>query len=292
MMAAGENGQGSRKGFAGLAILVSDVDAEIAKAKEAVKRPQVSSRTFDTRSNLSSIEKSSSVEPSHEPNQQTPSEPNFVLVNKPYSGGGPRRVHEVPKMESTKPESPIKHSWKWMLAVGAIIGLICLIAFESENHTNSGWTPDSSSVPIRPPRRADSPQNTLAPKQESLKPLGPLGGKPDITMADLEPTGSSAEEKPPVGTDNVLNSAQIRYCLSEKIRIEGADSVVNTYKQAEVNRFNSMVDDYNSRCGEFRYLRGTLEDIQSGVNARKTSLFAAGVARFSNTEGSSVAFRK
>ena len=286
MSAAGEKDESAVKGFAGLSALISDVDAEIAKAKEAIKQPPVSPGTSDSQSDMDSLRESSDADSSREPDQQPSSAPNFVLVDKPNMGS-PKRVSQTPKMESTKPEFSIKPSWKGMLAICAIIGLICLFAFRSENKTNSGWTPVPSSVPIRPPSRADSPQSTLAPKQESFKSLGPFAEKPSVAKPDLESTRGSAEEKPPVGTDNVLNAAQIRYCLSEKIRIEGAESVVNAYKEAEVYRFNSMVDDYNSRCAEFRYIQGTLEDIQSGVNARKPSLLADGSARFSITEGSS-----
>jgi hypothetical protein len=81
----------------------------------------------------------------------------------------------------------------------------------------------------------------------------------------------------------VLSSAQIRYCLSEKIRLEGAHSVLNTYSQTNqtgVDRFNAMVDDYNSRCGSFRYRTGTLETVRAEVQAKKLQLQSDGAAWF------------
>jgi hypothetical protein len=92
--------------------------------------------------------------------------------------------------------------------------------------------------------------------------------------------GSLVEARPPVGTDLVLSSAQIRYCLSEKIRLEGAQNVVDTHSQPNVDRFNSMVNDYNSRCGSFRYQAGTLKAVRGQVEANQSQLQSEGAARF------------
>jgi hypothetical protein len=90
------------------------------------------------------------------------------------------------------------------------------------------------------------------------------------------------EARPPVGTDIVLSDAQIRYCLSEKIRLDGAQSAVNTHRQSDVDRFNVMIDDYNSRCGSFRYRPGTLEAARAQVDAKQFQLQSEGAARFRN----------
>jgi hypothetical protein len=97
------------------------------------------------------------------------------------------------------------------------------------------------------------------------------------THAPLKPL---TEARPPVGTDIVLSSAQIRYCLSEKIRLEGAQSVLDTYSQTDVDRFNGMVNDYNSRCGSFRYQAGTLDAVRAQVDANQLELQSEGRARF------------
>jgi hypothetical protein len=41
--------------------------------------------------------------------------------------------------------------------------------------------------------------------------------------------------------------------LAEDIRMNGAKSAVNNYIDADVDRFNAMVADYNSRCSSFQY---------------------------------------
>ncbi|MGO3742393.1 hypothetical protein, partial [Kerstersia sp.] len=61
------------------------------------------------------------------------------------------------------------------------------------------------------------------------------------------------ESKPPAGQNLVLPREQIRYCLAEDIRLAGAKSAVNNHIGADVDQFNAMVADYNSRCGSFQY---------------------------------------
>src|SRR5205814_9452953 len=93
---------------------------------------------------------------------------------------------------------------------------------------------------------------------------------PSFTARPLRPSASSvavdrdlarssaphapviSEEKPSVGTTNLLTREQIRYCLSEGIRIDGARPLVDEHATVEVRWFNEAVSDYNSRCGRFR----------------------------------------
>ena len=89
------------------------------------------------------------------------------------------------------------------------------------------------------------------------------------------------EKVPPVGDSQVLSMPQLRYCLSENIRLDGADRVLDKHSQPEVDRYNSMITDYNSRCGSFRYVKGTKEQASAEVERERTALLAEGAARFS-----------
>jgi hypothetical protein len=92
--------------------------------------------------------------------------------------------------------------------------------------------------------------------------------------------GEDKEVMPePGGMNRTLSSSEIRYCVSEDIRIGAAKSVVNAYSDWEVDRFNEMVSDYNARCGMFKYSRGTLESVRSSVEKRRAGLEAEGRAR-------------
>jgi hypothetical protein len=93
-------------------------------------------------------------------------------------------------------------------------------------------------------------------------------------------TKPQLEEIPTIGTDNTFSRNQIRYCLSEKIRIEGARSALNQRRPKDVDRFNTMVEDYNGRCGSFRYRAENFETIRTEIKASRNRLLAEGVARF------------
>lgn len=98
---------------------------------------------------------------------------------------------------------------------------------------------------------------------------------PSISAASAE------EEIPPIGSGRVFNNGQIRYCLSEKIRIEAWDGAVNAYSQASVDAFNGAVNDYNARCSNFQYRQGALQRISSEVEASRYGLQQEGLGRAS-----------
>jgi hypothetical protein len=88
------------------------------------------------------------------------------------------------------------------------------------------------------------------------------------------------EDRPTVGQGLVLTTSQITYCLAEDIRLEGSRSVIDNYSDAQVNRFNVLVDDYNSRCSNFRYRSGALESARRAVDPFRSEFLADGHNRF------------
>ncbi|WP_223855118.1 hypothetical protein, partial [Ralstonia solanacearum] len=68
-----------------------------------------------------------------------------------------------------------------------------------------------------------------------------------------------------------------------------AKQVVSEYNSNDVDRFNAMVADYNSRCSNFRYRRGALESARSEVERFRAQIETDGRGRFSR--GASVAPR-
>ncbi|MDT4800954.1 His-Xaa-Ser repeat protein HxsA [compost metagenome] len=145
----------------------------------------------------------------------------------------------------------------WLFGVAAVFVIVWL-ANQSHNNNLSkpAYSPGNSSTSVTPVPASQPP---------AAQPQAPS-----------RPT----EEKPSVGRNNVLSAAQIRYCLAEKIRLDAAESVINTYVDADVNRFNGYVGDYNSRCGEFRYRQGVLESARRDVEPWRSQLQAEGRSRF------------
>lgn len=104
--------------------------------------------------------------------------------------------------------------------------------------------------------------------------------RPSVSStATVSPTRPT-EARPPIGDNNVLSMNQLHYCLAEDIRLDGARSALNNYSDSDVDRFNLMISDYNSRCGNFRYRNGDLERARRAVEAFRNTIVAEGRRRF------------
>lgn len=150
---------------------------------------------------------------------------------------------------------------KWVLGIAAVFGVLWLIGQADK--------PTTSSAPsYSPPTQSAAPSYT----------------PPSQTQAPSRPV----ETKPPVGQDLVLSREQFRYCLAEDIRLDATKSAVNNYVDADVDRFNAMVADYNSRCSSFRYHtnnrgRNDLTSAQRDIEPYRSQLQSEGRSRFTRS---------
>ncbi|WMP18947.1 hypothetical protein [Thiothrix lacustris] len=164
---------------------------------------------------------------------------------------GEAKTSAAPYQQTTPPPSGTFSIGKWVLGLGAvIIGLYLWSTFGSVNKNttlSTSYSSPSLSVDLTPPIAT-----------------------PDILL----------EEKSQVGTNATLGTTQLHYCLAEDIRIEAAEGVLNNHIESDVDHFNAMVADYNSRCGQFRYQRGTLESAKSEVERYRSVLESEGRGRF------------
>lgn len=74
---------------------------------------------------------------------------------------------------------------------------------------------------------------------------------PDPVISNL--TGS-LEIKPDPDPGQSLSIQSLRYCLRQKERLNAAEAAVSNTNSSEIDGFNAAVEDFNSRCGSFRYL--------------------------------------
>lgn len=139
-----------------------------------------------------------------------------------------------------------------------------------------GYALTSSSPPTKtsPPVRAVYPSPAPAPAPEKA----PERPAPAPTPAPIPVTKFDPEEKPPVGSGLRFSTPQIRYCVYEKVRVEAMRDIIDSNYQVTI--FNHYVDDYNSRCTNFRYRRGSLQAVQSEVSAKMSVLRREGRSRF------------
>lgn len=143
-------------------------------------------------------------------------------------------------------------SGKWWL-----IGIGLVVFFSWIGSSDKPSQPRQASYAAPAPAPAAAPYNPPAPA-------------PSYT--------SNEEHIPPVGTGLTFDRSQMRYCLSEKIRVAAWQEQVNSYSETSVDAFNAAVNDYNARCSNFRYRSGTLEGVRSEVEANRAALTRQGLA--------------
>lgn len=170
----------------------------------------------------------------------------------PQSQPSQRQTYQEP----AQPSSGGSSGGKWVLGIAAVIGVLWLIG-------QSDKSPTSSAPAYSPPAQTATP--SYSPPAEPQAPSRPQ------------------ESMPPVGQNLVFSTAQIRYCLAEDIRLEGTKSAVNNYIDSDVDRFNAMVADYNSRCGSFRYRSGALESARRDIEPYRSQLQSEGRSRLARS---------
>ncbi|MFC7411553.1 peptidoglycan-binding domain-containing protein [Hydrogenophaga atypica] len=170
----------------------------------------------------------------------------------------PSQPHQT-FQEPAQPPSSGSSGGKWVLGIAAVIGVLWLIGQSDRSPTSPA--PAYST----PAQTAQTATPSYSPPAESQAPSRPQ------------------ESMPPVGQDLVFSTAQIRYCLAEDIRMEGAKFGLNNYIDSDVDRFNVMVADYNSRCGSFRYRSGALESARRDIEPYRSQFQSEGRSRFARS---------
>ena len=86
----------------------------------------------------------------------------------------------------------------------------------------------------------------------------------------------TGETMPAVGTGLALTRANIRYCAFQRVRIEAARPLVQAGVQGQ--RFSAAVDDYNSRCSDYRYRQNDKDAVDAELLGKRYSLESEGRA--------------
>lgn len=252
-MTDSEPGKNSAKGFAGLASRVSDASEDSAPAAKA---PQSAPPAPPTTGSAAS-------QPVH---AERPARGFAGLSSKVSDVSGdaadaPQAVSPAPQATAPRPTQPAqkpaqakstpasksgKTGWAW--------GVACVAVFVI-------WVANSGSGNNSQPPVPSDAATFAAP----------------TASAGMDGAAAAASDKrmPPVGRNNVLSIPEIRWCKREKIGIDAIEDVMNPAVELEVGAFNAKVDDYNSRCAEFRYRRGQVEQVDRELADQRESIAAA-----------------
>ena len=77
-----------------------------------------------------------------------------------------------------------------------------------------------------------------------------------VTPTPAPAASATVETRPPVGQGLTFNRSQIRYCVFQGQRLDVIRTLSTTNYQ--IDRFNALIGDFNSRCSNFRYRGGDL----------------------------------
>lgn len=163
-------------------------------------------------------------------------------------------VSEIKKMMEQKINSRKRRLYYWG-AAAAVVGVIWI----------SGKVDSKKSEPYYPPPSAAYSSQR---KSNSLPRYVPQ--KTGTNLGNLSKPASISESLPPIGVGRVLSKAQIRYCIYQGVRLEYLRN--HTTDNLRVQKFNNVVNDYNSRCSSFRYRAGFLKSVEGEVPAVRSRL--------------------
>ena len=200
-----------KKGFAGIATLVSeidDVEAELIEQNSKTKTP------------------------AGEPNDDE---------------SRPRNRAEKISKARIEHQSRSRQNFKWIFGLIVMVGLVAFIFYSSL------FQGDLSNNNLRNVQSSSSSNDVSQPTSPVTQNM------PDYF-------------KPSVGRGNLLSISEIRWCLRQGIRIDLLRTMVKSNSQ--IDNFNILVNEYNSRCGSYRYRPGTLERAQQQIEQQRAQIAA------------------
>ena len=156
---------------------------------------------------------------------------------------------ELMKLKSSIERKQAGKKIKWLI-YGGIAATFAFFVISDELNRPASRTPSQSTTTNQPSTQ----------RQTITSPSSP----------------TTTETTPPVGQGLVLNRAQVRYCVFQGERLEAMRSMTTTDYQ--IRRFNTLIDDYNSRCSNYRYRSGVLSSVHQEAQGR-TAEFTADARR-------------
>ena len=164
-----------------------------------------------------------------------------------YAKGNDRA--ELVQLKSSIKSKQTGKMVKWLIygSIAAVIGF-SVISDELDRPTSrSSYQPTTTYQPSTPQQSRSSPS-----------------------------ANTSAEIRPPVGQGRTLSRSQVRYCVFQGKRLEAMRSMITTNYQ--ISQFNALINDYNSRCSNYRYTSGVLSSVRREAQG-KTAEFTADARR-------------
>lgn len=208
----------------------------------------------------------SEVDLSDEPQKQT----NKVKASlpPPPQATPPQQKDAPPKPQAPSADStrPIGAAFSGSGGSGSagklvLVGIgACFVLWLAVNGGQNNRT--YSPPPAQKPQSYSAPQSSPTPAVAPTPPIVPQNSGLQYT-------------KPSVGTNNLLSVPEIQWCIRNGIRIDAMRNLIET--NAGIDEFNRIVNDYNSRCGNYRYRQGTQAQAERSVEPYRSQIVAEAV---------------
>lgn len=107
----------------------------------------------------------------------------------------------------------------------------------------------------------------------------PDPGLPDLRLSELPP-----EEKPPVADWQVLNRAQLRYCVAENLRLKTVFGLVRSDVPVDADIYTARLSDYKARCQNLSNDREEQKQMLKVIETDRVALEASARAEWASTQ--------
>lgn len=169
-----------------------------------------------------------------------------------------KAVRAIRDAAIAKRKAGIRVRWFWgIVIVGAGIWILLANGGSTGPQTSSYRPPPSSSNTAPTWIQPTAPSQTVAPPSQKSESF------------------NAGETIPAVGTGLALTRANIRYCTFQRVRLEAARPLVQA---GQGQRFSAAVDDYNSRCSDFRYRPSDKSAVDDELRLNRSTLESEGRA--------------
>lgn len=165
-----------------------------------------------------------------------------------------------------------------------IFAAIILVIIVANDNSKTGSSYDSSasttydypSDPIEvmaPTAVTDATANTAA-AAAAASDAAAAASEAAAAAPYADDAGGSQIETPPAPyqTYRTVSVAELRYCKRQKARLEAVQS--EQMSNPQIDRFNSAIEDYNSRCGSFRYRDSDMDTVNREMANDQTNIRA------------------
>ncbi|ADG14236.1 hypothetical protein BC1002_0128 [Paraburkholderia atlantica] len=205
----------------------------------------------------------------------------------------PAEAHEVTSQAPSKSGSAAAG---WVIAIPVFAIFLVLITFISTSGSSSNsqsaatyetpasGTDNAPTLASHAPSAANQPGNSApAAVQNAFR-----APSQDYSPAPTTESASASDEElvPPIGSGLTLDRSQIRYCMSQRIRLEAWQGQLNANPQTLVDAFNASVNFYNARCSSYRYRTGDLESVRAEVELNRAALTQQGLSMAASANAS------